>query len=42
MFGKQKRTPSNAFFEAYDKLWQSGPVVKYPNPDGQIRNIGNF
>jgi hypothetical protein len=39
MFGKQKRSQSNAFLETYDKLWQSGPAVKYPNPEGQIRNM---
>jgi hypothetical protein len=39
MFGKQKRASSNDFLELYDILWQNGPVVKYQNPDGQIKNM---
>jgi hypothetical protein len=42
MFGKQKNASSQAFQEAYGKLWQSGPIVKYQNPDGQVRDLATL
>ena len=30
---------SEAFLKKADKLWQSGPIVKYKNPDSWQRKV---